>query len=203
MKKYLVNYYILIVILLFLTYNTLFRNLIISGILYHIFMIMLVISNVIMLCKLKNEIKCKNIAIIVFFLIWIVSKDIYGIIFAISSMTTLISIGFMESTLIKVLSIFIAMIVSIIALPLLSLFVITFILSKENATHYSCTGKEIYSYSMNPIDKVHISNYYEILSIDDIIYISYEEQYEVSKEEYINYLNTHKCRLVDDVDESK
>ena len=71
MKKILINYYALIIILLFLIYNLLLRNLVIAGIMYHLFMITLIISNIILLFKLKKEIKCKSIEIIDFFIIWV------------------------------------------------------------------------------------------------------------------------------------
>ena len=48
-----------------------------------------------------------------------------------------------------------------------------------------------------------IGKYYDILDINGIIYISYNERSEVSQEEYNNYLNTHKCKLIGDVNGSK
>jgi len=210
MKKILINYYALIIILLFLIYNLLLRNLVITGIMYHLFMITLIISNIILLFKLKKEIKCKSIAIIVFFIIWIFSKDIYGVIFGLSSMITLISIGFIESNLIKIISIIITIIISIIALPLFYLFILVFALSggsRDNQiyedTHYYCSNNtEIYSYSAGAMDRFHYSmgKHYVILDFNDIIYISYNEQRnEVSQKEYSEYLKTHKCKLVGDV----
>ena len=209
MKKILINYYALIIMLLFLIYNLLLRNLVITGIMYHLFMIILIISNIILLLKLKKEIKCKSIAIIVFFIVWIFSKDIYGVIFGISSMITLISIGFMESNLIKVISIIITIIISIVALPLFYLFILVFALSggsRDNQiyedTHYYCNNTEIYSYSAGAMDSFHysIGKHYVILDFNDIIYISYNKQRnEVSQKEYSEYLKIHKCKLVGDV----
>lgn len=213
MKKILINHYALIIILLFLVYNILLRNLVITGIIYHLFIITLIISNIILLFKLKKEIKCKSMTIIVFFIVWIFSKDIYGVIFGISSMIALISIGFIESNLIKIISIIITIIISIFALPLFYLFILVFALSggsHDNQiyedTHYYCSDNiEIYSYSAGAMDSFHysIGKYYEFLDIDGIIFISYNERNEVSQEKYSNYLNTYKCKLVGDVNESK
>lgn len=210
MKKILINYYALIIILLFLVYNLLLRNLVITGIIYHLLMITIIILNIILLFKLKNEIKCKSMAIIIFFIIWIFSKDIYGVIFGISSMITIISIGFIESNIIKIISIIITIIISIAALPLFYLFIFVFALSggsRDNQiyedTHYYCNNNtEIYSYSAGAMDSFHysIGKHYVILDFNDIIYISYNEQRnEVSQKEYSEYLKTHKCKLVGDV----
>lgn len=215
MKKILINYYALIIILLFLIYNLLLINLVITGIMYHLFMITLIISNIILLFKLKKEIKCKSIAIIVFFIIWFFSKDIYGVIFGISSMITLISIGFMESNFIKVISVLIILFFVVFSMPLLFVYLLAYGtgISEESGRndiyddmHYYCEKNyEVYSYSAGAMDSFHysIGKHYEFLDIDGIIFISYNEQNEVSQEEYNNYLNTHKCKLVGDVNGSK
>ncbi len=205
MKKNLINYYALIIILLFLVYNLLLKHLVITGIIFHLFMITLTISNIILLSKFKKEIKYKSIAIIGFFIIWIFSKDIYGIIFGISSMITLllISISFIKSNLIKIILFIITIIISIVAIPL-SFFILVFSLisgvySTQDThyyTHYYCDNNtEIYTYSSGAWDHTHygMGKHYEFLNIDDIIYIAYKGRNEVKKDEYFKFLNTHEC----------
>ena len=68
-------------------------------------------------------------------------------------------------------------------------------------THYYCDNNyEVYSYSAGAIDKFHysIGKHYEILKINGIINISYNERNEVSQDKYEKYLETHNCRLVGD-----
>lgn len=43
-----------------------------------------------------------------------------------------------------------------------------------------------------------IGKHYDILNIDDIIYISYNERNEKTKQEYQQYINNHNCSLVGD-----
>ena len=55
------------------------------------------------------------------------------------------------------------------------------------------------------MDRFHysIDKHYDFLNIDGIIYISYNERNEVGKNEYNEYLNTHKCKLTGDINGSK
>ena len=72
--------------------------------------------------------------------------------------------------------------------------------------HYFCENNyEVYSYSASAMDSFHysIGKHYEFLDIDGMIYIPYNERNEVSQEEYDYYLNTHNCRMVGEVNESK
>ncbi len=72
--------------------------------------------------------------------------------------------------------------------------------------HYYCENNyEVYSFSKGAMDKFHFSigKHYEILNIDKVIYIFYSKRNEVSIEDYNNYLNTHNCRLVDEIHKSK
>ena len=64
---------------------------------------------------------------------------------------------------------------------------------------------EIYSYSNSAGDVFHysIGKHYDFLNINDIIHITYNEQNEVKKYDYDNYLKKHKCRLVGGINESK
>ena len=73
-------------------------------------------------------------------------------------------------------------------------------------THYYCNKNyEIYSYSNSAGDIFHysIGKHYDFLNINDIIHITYNEQNEVKKYDYDNYLKKHKCRLAGDINGSK
>ena len=73
-------------------------------------------------------------------------------------------------------------------------------------THYYCNKNyEIYSYSNSAGDIFHysIGKHYDFLNINDIIHITYNEQNEVKKYDYDNYLKKHKCRFVGDINGSK
>ena len=92
-------------------------------------------------------------------------------------------------------------------LPITIISFIVCIISNDiyNDMHYYCENNyEVYTYSGGAMDKFHysIGKYYDILDIDGIIYISYNERNEVSKKKYDNYLKEHKCRLVSDINGS-
>lgn len=212
MKKILLNYFAVIILILFIIYNFIFYNLKIGGLLYQIFMINLIIANIFTLVKCKKDIKCKSLVIIIYFFIWLFSKNYFQCFFALSTMITLIIIGFMESNFIKVISILMLLFFIRFWVPILFICLLLFgtEINEEKGInhifddmHYYCENNfEVYSYSLGAMDSFHysIGKHYEFLSIDDIIYISYNKRNEVSKEDYDNYLKSHSCRLVSDKD---
>ena len=135
--------------------------------------------------------------------------------FYFSNIIVLIGIGLIDSMFMRIFAIIFGLIVSIFFLPLFFIFLLCFgtSMSEESGRndiyedmHYYCENNyEVYSYSAGAMDRFHysIGKHYEFLDIDGIIYISYNERNEVSQEEYNNYLNTHKCKLVGDVNGSK
>lgn len=215
MKKFFINYYALIMLMLFLSYNLFLDSLKIGGLLYQIFMIGLIIINIILLTIFRKNIKYESSVIIVYFFIWLFSKNALQCLFGISNMMTLIVIGFMKNNFIKVISIIITLFFVVFSMPLLFVYLLAFgtSLSEEqdrndiyDDMHYYCENNyEVYSYSAGAMDRFHysIGKHYEFLDIDGIIYVSYNERNEVSEEKYDNYLNTHKCKLVGDVNGSK
>lgn len=216
MKKNIIDYYALIIMILFIVYNLILKDLKVGGLLYQIFMIVLIILNIVLLIRFRKRIKLKGLIIVIYFFIWMMlSKNALQCAFGISNMITLIIIGFMESNFIKVISILIILFFAVSLVPLLFAYLLIFgtDISEEtgrnyiyNDMHYFCENNyEVYSYSAGAMDRFHysIGKHYEFIYINDIIYISYNERKEVSQEEYDNYLNTHKCRLVGDVNGSK
>lgn len=216
MKKIIIDYYALIMMILFIIYNIILKDLKIGGLLYQIFMIALIVLNIIILIKFRKRIKLKGLIIVVYFFIWFLfSKNALQCCFGITNIFTLIAIGFMESNFIKVISVLITLFFVVFSMPLLFVYLLAYGtgISKESGRndiyddmHYYCENNyEVYSYSAGAMDSFHysIGKHYEFLDIDGIIFISYNERNEVSQEEYNNYLNTHKCKLVGDVNGSK
>lgn len=212
MKKFLINYYAVIIQVLFIIYNIVFRNIRIGGYLYQISMLLLIILNIIALLKLRKNIKYKSLTIILYFLVCIFSKDSLQCIFDISSIITLIVIGFEESNFVKVVTILTELFIFIFTFVFPILPVLLFILIRVDIdrgkemygvyeeTHYYCDNNyEVYAYSASAMDGFHynIGKYYEILNIDDIIYINYNhKQKNISEQEYKDYIKNNNCHLI-------
>lgn len=215
MNKNYINYYFFIMALFFITYNIIFESLKISGPLYKLFMILLIIINSIILFILNKKISFKKIILIIYIFTIVKSKNQLQFFFALSNIIILCIIGFQESNLIKTISLFILIITLTYFLPLLFVFLLEFGTELDGDvymnkiyedTHYYCNKNyEIYSYSNSAGDVFHysIGKHYDFLNINDIIHITYNEQNEVKKYDYDNYLKKHKCRLVGDINGSK
>lgn len=215
MKKNLINYYAIIMLGLYLIYNITLNSLKIGGLLYQIIMIIIIIVNAIILIIFRKDIRYKEVVCVIYFFTWLFSKNISQCFFYFSNIIVLIGIGLIDSMFMRIFAIIICLIVSIFFLPLFFIFLLCFgtSMSEESGRndiyedmHYYCENNyEVYSYSAGAMDRFHysIGKHYEFLDIDGIIYISYNERNEVSQEEYNNYLNTHKCKLVSDVNGSK
>lgn len=211
MKKSVMNYYAIIMLILYLIYNIGLNSLKIGGLLYQIIMIILIIVNTAILIIFRKDIKYREAICIIYFFTWLFSKNIPQCFFNFSNIIVLVSIDLIDSKFMRVFAIIITLIVSIFFLPLFFIFLLCFGTSMNEESgrndiykdmHYYCENNyEVYSFSQGAMDKFHysIGKHYELLDIDDIIYISYNERNEVSQEEYDNYLKTHKCKLVGDI----
>jgi hypothetical protein len=209
-KKFLINYYAVIMMVLFIIYNFVLESLKIGGLIYQMFMLILIVLNTIILTMFGKKIKCKSLVICIYFLIWLFSKNTLQCFFDFSNIIVLCVIGFKENKLIKVISILIALFVTIFFLPLFFAFLLAFGLGFEEEKgisdiyedmHYYCDNNyEVYSFSLGAMDKFHysIGKHYEILNIDGIIFISYNERNEKTQLEYENYIESHNCSLVGD-----
>lgn len=210
MRKNLIDYYALTMLVLFIVYNLFLKNLKIYGLLYQVFMFALIIANAIILIIFRKRIKCKTLIIIVYLLTWLFSKNTLQCLFAFSNIILLCITGFMEKHSIKIISVLIVILDHIFFLPLYFGFLLTFGtgLDEERGMndiyddmHYYCDNNyEIYSYSAGAMDSFHysIGKHYEILNIDGIINISYHERNEKTQTEYETYLKKHNCKLVGD-----
>lgn len=212
MKKFLINYYAEIIQVLFIIYNIVFRNIRIGGYLYQISMLLFIASNIMALIKLKKNIKYKSLTIILYFLVCLFSKDVLQGFFGISSMITLIIIGFRENDFIKVIGILTALFIFIFTvvfpiLPFLLFFLIQVDIDRGKEmygvyeeTHYYCDNNyEVYAYSSGAWDSAHysIGKHYEIINIGDIIYISYNhKQKNISEQDYKDYIKNNNCHLI-------
>lgn len=167
MKKNVINYYGLLVLGLYITYNLIFCDLRIGGLLYQIFMFMIIILNILIVIKFKKNIMYKEIIVIIYFLIWLFSQNILQCIFGISNIILFIALGFMESHSIKVITILLITIIFCFSLPLLLAFLLTLATRFNNEdglydvykdSHYYCDNHyEAYSYSAGAMDSFHYS----------------------------------------------
>lgn len=209
------NYYGIMILVLFISYNIVLESLKINGLLYQGIMFIFIILNTFILITFRKYIKRKSLIIIMCFLIQIFSKDLLQLLFVFSNMMILMTIGFSESKSIKIISILIITFFILLHVPLFFMFLLVFgtDLNEERGRndiyedmHYYCDNHyEVYSYSAGAMDHFHysIGKYYDILMIDDIIHISYNERNETTKQEYETYLKKHNCSLVGDKHGSK
>ena len=215
MRKNLIDYFALAMLMLFIIYNLFLESLKIYGLLYQIFMFALIIVNAIILIVFRKRIKYKTLIIIVYLLIWLFSKNTLQCFFAFSNIILLCITGFMEKNSIKIISALIVIFCYIFFLPLFLAFLLAFGtgLDEESGMndiyddmHYYCDNNyEVYSFSAGAMDSFHysIGKHYEILNISSIINISYNERNEKTHDEYEAYLETHNCELVGDKNGSK
>ena len=208
MKKNIINYYAIIILFLYLFCNIGLRFLKIEGIIYHIIMIVLIIINGIILIVFRRKIRYRKVICIIYFFAWLLSKNMLQCFFSISNIIVLIIICIKDSKFMKLFVLTLGILLYIYFLPLC--FILFLKMMNEDdiyeSTHYYCENNyEIYSYSLGAMDKYHysIGKYYEFLDLGDIIHISYEERNEVSRKEYNSFLNSFKCELVGDKNESK
>lgn len=213
MTKFL-DYYALIILILFIVYNFILDELLIMGLLYKIIMILIIIVNIIILIIFRKKIKYKNI-LIIYCLTSLFTKNIMQYLFAFSNIIILCIIGFKENKFIKTFSIFFVMFIAFCRLPLLfALFILFGINLDEDKymnliysdMHYYCDNNyEAYAYSTGFMDgfSYSIGKYYDILNYNDIINIVYRERNENTLEEYTNFIQNNNCKLVGGIDESK
>lgn len=215
MKKSIMNYYAIIMLVLYLLYNIVLDSLKIGGLLYQIIMIIFIIVNAIIIITFRKDIEYKEVVCVIYSFTWLFSKNILQCFFNFSNIIVLIGVCLIESKFIKIFSVVVFLIILVFFLPLYFAFILCFgtSISEESGRndiyedmHYYCEyNYEVYSFSQGAMDKFHysIGKHYDVLDLDGIIYVSYNERKEVSKKEYNDYLNNHKCRLVGDVNGSK
>ena len=214
MKNFLINYYALIIVILFVIYNFILDELIIMGLLYKIIMLLFIVINIIILIIFRKKIKYKNM-LIIYCLTSLFTKNIMQYLFALSNIIILCIIGFKENKFIKIFSIFFGIFIAFCWLPLLFVLFIFFGINLDEEkymndiyeySHYYCDNNyETYTYSAGATDKFHysIGKYYDILNYNDIINIIYRERNETTFKEYTNFINDNNCKLVGGIDEYK
>ena len=215
MKKILINIYVITMLIFYLIYNIVLNNLKIGGLLYRNIMLAIIIVNTIILILYKKEIRFKSVLIMIYFFTWFfISKNIFQCAFGFSNMIVLLATGYNENNFNKTISILISLFYILCSPLIYFIFLLAYGTSLNEETerndiyddmHYYCENNyEVYTYSGGAMDSFHysIGKYYDILDIDGIIYISYNERNEVSKKKYDIYLKKHKCRLVSDINGS-
>lgn len=88
MRKNFTYDYALVMLMLFIVYNLFLKSLKIYGVLYQIFMFLLIIVNAIILIIFRKKIKYKALIVIVYLLIWLFSKNVLQCFFAFSNIIT-------------------------------------------------------------------------------------------------------------------
>ena len=202
MKKKLINYYAVIMIVLYLIYNVTLRHFTISGLLYRGIMYLLIIANAIILVVFKKDIKYKKILCTIGCFTLTVSRNMPQQLFIASNIAFLFFTSSFKSKILGGCG-FIA---------ILLLFHLTFFFSYDkymaesffrstihSDKHYYCENNyEAFVHTNSAYDSYHFSIgiYRDILKIDNVIHIFYSRANGVSHEEYDEFLNTHNCRLV-------
>ena len=198
MKKY----YAVILLVLFLIYN-LFKNFVIEGLLYQIFMIGLIIINGIILFKYKDEIDYKKVVGVIYFLAGFFSKNIFQCYFAFSNVIIICVIESLRNKKSNVPLIVMEVLLFLVPAIIVShLFIGTrydknFMRNDISKDYYYLCDNNVSSYRFSGTanDSYHysIGKYYEIARIDNLIYIAYDERNEVSQKEYEEYIAEHEC----------
>ena len=198
MKKY----YAVILLVLFLIYN-LFKNFVIEGLLYQIFMIGLIIINGIILFKYKDEIDYKKVVGVIYFLAGFFSKNIFQCYFAFSNVIIICVIESLRNKKSNVPLIVMEVLLFLVPSIIVShLFIGTrydknFMRNDISKDYYYLCDNNVSSYRFSGTanDSYHysIGKYYEIVKINNLLYIAYDERNEVSQKEYKKYIAEHKC----------
>lgn len=208
MKK-ITNYYPLIMMIIFIIYNIILENIKIGGVVYNVFMIIMIILNSFILILFRKNIKLKGLIITFYFFTWlIISKNLFQCFFALSTLIILIVVGFKESNYIKVMAFFVPSVFILLSFPILLVFVLAFGNGEERGlgdiyidSHYICKNNyEAYAFS-KAMDGYgySIGKYYDFYKKGDIIYIKYSERNEVSYQKYNNYIKKNGCKLAGDI----
>ena len=210
MKEKLIKYYGIIMALLFLLVNTIFKSLIISGILYYIAICLLLIFNVVILTEYKDKIKYKEFIIIYYFIFNLfIPKNGLQFLFGLMTIFTLIFTNLKKNSIKFILGGIVILVIVFWQITFLVLLIQfssglnsyikdDFIYSDM---HYKCQNNmEVYAYSAGASDSYHFSTRkkYKILNIDGIIHINYLNEEDITENEYHNYVNSKECKLIGD-----
>lgn len=203
MKKSFINYYSIIILLFYVIYNCILSTIKIGGLLYQIFMITIIIANIIALLKFNKQIKFKKTCFIVFFITFVFGKNIFQLLFCLSSIITICILEYSsKSIFFKIIS----TIISILFL-IISLFFFLILGTKDRGIigideyqHYICENHyEAYAFSTGASSNFHyyVGKYYEIIK-PELLYIRYSRHNSTSKEDYINTVKKYNGKLKDE-----
>lgn len=195
------KYYLLIVYIFFLTFNLFLTKLVVDGIAYYIFMILLNIFNVYFIIKKNKYLKLKNSLYILLLLSIIYCKNIFYVILLLNTIIFLTVLNFKDNKVIKVLSIICSTTIILYIQGILFVILLTVFNGNEiyEDTHYYCNNNyEIYYYSGGAMDSFHYSvvKRYKIIEFNNIIKIVYNKNIGNSLEEYNKVLENMECKLV-------
>ena len=213
MKKSIIQYYALIILVLFILFNIILDALKLDGLIFHLVMIILCIFNTLFILINAKKIKYKGAILAIFFFVMLSANSIYHLLFVFSTMLFLAITCFNENIWNKVITLLI-LFVSITILPLFSLgFLLVYGSGKQTGLsdiyenmHYYCDNNyEAYAFSGGAMDSTHysIGTNYEFLNINDILYIAYKGRNEVTRDTFDNYIENHDCYLAGEENEHR
>ena len=111
MKKNLINYYAISMLVLYLFYNIVLNSLKIYGLLYQIIMIVIIIVNALILIIFRKDIKYKKAVCIIYFFTWLFSKNMLQCLFNFSNIFVLLGTSLIDSKLTRIFVITVVLIV--------------------------------------------------------------------------------------------
>jgi hypothetical protein len=156
----IIKYYLLIIFIYFLVFNVFVNGLVVDGILYYIFMILLNIFNVYFIIKKNKYFKFKNSLYILLLLNIIFCKNIFYVILLLNTIILLTILNFKDNRVIPILSIICSTIVILNIQIILFMVFLTVLNTNEiyEDSHYYCNNNyKIYSYSAGAMDSLHYS----------------------------------------------
>jgi len=200
MKKY----YSLVVLIAIVLNRFLLSGIKMTGIVHDICSIILIVLNIFLLIKFRENLKFKGLSMVLYFLAIILSRNSYSLIFIITSLVTLIGLGIVDKKIyLKVIGILVCSI--FIILPMYIILPIMFMLFSVDYndvyedTHYRCSNNyEAYAYSAGAMDEYHYSvgKYKEIINLGEILSINYSVRNEITHDYYEDFIKSNDCKLV-------
>lgn len=208
MKKNLISHYLVITSLFFILNNIVLVDLKVKGIAYFLLFILILILNIWILFYYKRKIKYKILTIIGYTFLFLFSKNIYYILFSLSTIIILVVTEIDHHKFFVFYTAFMSILIFYTPISFFLLLILPFDFSQgiyEDMHYYCDNNYEVYTYSAGAMDSFHysIDKYKKIIKIDGIIFIYYSKKNEVDVDQYEEFLANHTCRLVGDKSESK
>ena len=211
MNKKTLYIYIIGMLICYILYNYIFKNILIGGVLYRILMILLIIFNGIQLIQNKEQIDNKaSIIIVIYIFMLFSSRNLFQFLFNLSNIIILIIIEkqrklFTKTSLYFVVgSIYFFSLLVLLRVPLLVKNYKSDFTRMEPKTYYQCNNNmEAYIISLPSIngneEDYYIGEKYEIVDMDGL-FIIYNNSKEVNYSYYFNYIDNIDNQCIEKID---